>query len=70
VVTGESETTSETASYQAYRKAVAAFADAVAEGRQPSPSGLDGLRSVELTAAIAEAVSAGRVTTMEAPAAP
>jgi 1,5-anhydro-D-fructose reductase (1,5-anhydro-D-mannitol-forming) len=70
VVTGEGETTIETASYQAYRKAVAAFADAVAEGRQPSPSGLDGLRSVELTAAIAEAVSAGRVTTMEAPAAP
>jgi predicted dehydrogenase len=70
ILTGEGETTIETASYHAYRKAVAAFADAVASGREPSPSGLDGLRSVELTAAIAEAVRAGQVTAVAVPAAP
>ena len=67
IVTGEGETTIDTASYHAYRKAVAAFADAVASGREPSPSGLDGLRSVELTAAITEAVRAGRVAAVAAP---
>jgi 1,5-anhydro-D-fructose reductase (1,5-anhydro-D-mannitol-forming) len=69
ILTEEGETTIETASYHAYRKAVAAFADAVANGREPSPSGLDGLRSVELTAAIAGAVQAGQVTVVGVPAA-
>lgn len=68
ILTPDGETTVEAGSYHAYRKAVGAFADAVTEGREPSPSGLDGLRSAELTAAIAEAVSAGRTVTV--PAAP
>jgi 1,5-anhydro-D-fructose reductase (1,5-anhydro-D-mannitol-forming) len=37
----------------AYVATVTDFADAVLEGREPSPSGLDGLRSVELTDALA-----------------
>ena len=45
----------------AYRHTVAAFADAVLAGRDPSPSGEDGLRSVELTAAIAQAIGQRRV---------
>ncbi len=45
----------------AYRHTVAAFADAVLAGRDPSPSGEDGLRSVELTAAIAQAIEQRRV---------
>jgi 1,5-anhydro-D-fructose reductase (1,5-anhydro-D-mannitol-forming) len=70
ILTGEGETTVETASFHAYRNVVAAFAEAVAGGREPSPSGLDGLRSVELTAAIAEAVRTGQVTAVAVPAAP
>jgi 1,5-anhydro-D-fructose reductase (1,5-anhydro-D-mannitol-forming) len=64
VLTEDGETTVGTSSYDAYCKAVAAFADAVREGREPSPSGLDGLRSVELTSAIAESVSAGRTVAL------
>ncbi len=66
ILTGEGETTVETASYDAYRGAVTAFEDAVAAGRDPSPSGLDGLRSVELTSAIAESLSSGRTTAVTA----
>jgi 1,5-anhydro-D-fructose reductase (1,5-anhydro-D-mannitol-forming) len=48
-------------SHDAYRRVIDAFADAVAHGRDPSPAGEDGLRSVELTAAIAEAIAERRV---------
>jgi hypothetical protein len=40
-----------------------AFERAITSGREPSPSGLDGLRSVELTTAIANSLIRGR--TME-----
>ena len=40
------------------------FAAAVAEGRDPSPSGLDGLRSVQLTAAIARALQGRQVVAL------
>jgi len=53
-------------SHDAYRLTVAAFADAVHAGRDPSPSGEDGLRSVELTAAIAEAIRERRVVSLPA----
>jgi len=66
IVTEQGETTIETASYHAYRGAVMAFEDAVAAGREPSPSGLDGLRSVELTSAIAESLRNGRATAVPA----
>ena len=45
---------------------IEAFADAVTSGRDPSPSGEDGLRSVELTAAIADSVRQGRVISLAA----
>jgi 1,5-anhydro-D-fructose reductase (1,5-anhydro-D-mannitol-forming) len=54
------QTTLETSSYDAYARTIAAFEEAVTAGRDPSPSGLDGLRSVELTTAIAEALRTGR----------
>jgi predicted dehydrogenase len=60
IVTEQGETTIETASYHAYRGAVMAFEDAVGAGREPSPSGLDGLGSVILTSAIAESLRDGR----------
>lgn len=51
-------------SHDAYRRVIEAFADAVARGRDPSPSGEDGLRSVQLTTAIAEAIRERRVVTL------
>jgi len=66
IVTEQGETTIETASYHAYRGAVMAFEDAVAAGREPSPSGLDGLRSVELTSAIAESLRDRRAVSVTA----
>jgi 1,5-anhydro-D-fructose reductase (1,5-anhydro-D-mannitol-forming) len=66
VLTDQGETTIETASFHAYRGAVMAFEDAVVTGREPSPSGLDGLRSVGLTSAIAESLRAGRTTAVPA----
>jgi len=64
VTTGEGETTLETASFHAYKNAVMAFEEAVEAGREPSPSGQDGLRSVTLTAAIAESLSTGRTVAL------
>jgi predicted dehydrogenase len=66
IVTEQGETTIETASYHAYRGAVMAFEEAVAAGREPSPSGLDGLRSVALTNAIAESLRDGRAIAVTA----
>lgn len=51
-------------SRDAYRRTIEAFADAVLGQRDPSPMGEDGLRSVELTAAIAEAIAERRVVPM------
>ncbi len=56
ILTPDGETVLETASYHAYQGLVTAFEEAVLAGRQPSPSGQDGLRSVELTDAIARSL--------------
>ena len=53
-------------SRDSYLRLVEAFAGAVTGGRDPSPSGEDGLRSVELTAAIADSVRQGRVISLAA----
>jgi 1,5-anhydro-D-fructose reductase (1,5-anhydro-D-mannitol-forming) len=53
-VIGRDGTTERTVSSAgAFLATVGNFADAVLEGRDPSPSGLDGLRNAELTAALA-----------------
>jgi 1,5-anhydro-D-fructose reductase (1,5-anhydro-D-mannitol-forming) len=52
------------ASHDAYRRVIDAFADAVRHDRDPSPAGEDGVRSVELTTAIAEAVAGRRVVSL------
>ena len=44
---------------------VADFADAVLQGRDPSPSGLDGLRSVQLTDALARSVKEQRTVRLD-----
>ena len=46
-------------SINAHAACVAAFSKAVAEGRDPSPSGIDGLRSVQLTDAMARSAHEG-----------
>lgn len=52
VTTENGEDSHEASTAGAYEATIAAFADAVLAGREPSPSGLDGLRSVALTDAL------------------
>lgn len=54
------------ASHDAYRRTIDDFARAVLDGREPSPSGEDGLRSVQLTTAIAEAIAKRSVIALPA----
>ena len=61
IITPDGEREFPASSRDAYQRTVGAFADAVLRGHDPSPAGEDGLRSVELTTAIAEAVSGRRV---------
>jgi predicted dehydrogenase len=61
IITPAGEREFAASSRDAYRRTVDAFADAVRGQRDPSPAGADGLRSVELTAAIAEAIRDHRV---------
>ena len=50
---------------QSHRASVAAFTSAVLSGEEPSPSGIDGLRSVELCDAIARSVDERRTVAVE-----
>src|SRR5579875_2562937 len=61
VVTESGSRTARCSSVDCYDRIVAAFSEAVLKGRDPDPSGLDGLRSAELADAIAKAASEGRV---------
>jgi 1,5-anhydro-D-fructose reductase (1,5-anhydro-D-mannitol-forming) len=61
ILTEEGETTGTYDSRDCYHRLLAAFSEAVLAGRDPDPSGLDGLRSVQLTDAITESVRQGRV---------
>lgn len=63
-ITRDGEREMAATSHDAYRRTVGAFADAVLQGRDPSPSGEDGLRSVELTAAIEQAIRERRVVSL------
>jgi 1,5-anhydro-D-fructose reductase (1,5-anhydro-D-mannitol-forming) len=60
VVTATGSTQVPGFSRDGYLRVIDAFAAAVRENRDPSPSGEDGLRSVELTAAIAQALAERR----------
>ncbi|MGH9087675.1 MAG: Gfo/Idh/MocA family oxidoreductase, partial [Acidimicrobiales bacterium] len=44
-----------------YPATMAAFAESVEAGTEPNPSGVDGLRSVQLTTAIATAAQSGGI---------
>jgi 1,5-anhydro-D-fructose reductase (1,5-anhydro-D-mannitol-forming) len=61
VVTQGGERSGSYSSHDAYVRAVAAYSKAILEGRNPNPSGIDGLRSVQLTDAIRRSAREGRV---------
>lgn len=61
VTTADGQTEMSANTSGGYRETLAAFAEAIEAGWDPSPSGVDGLRSVELTTAIATAVETGSV---------
>lgn len=61
VTTGDGEQQTPASTTRGYQDTLAAFAESVEAGTEPSPSGVDGLRSVELTTAIATAVETGGV---------
>jgi 1,5-anhydro-D-fructose reductase (1,5-anhydro-D-mannitol-forming) len=60
-ITRDGEREFPASSHGSYVRTVEAFTEAVENGRDPSPSGEDGLRSVELTAAIADSIRQRRV---------
>jgi 1,5-anhydro-D-fructose reductase (1,5-anhydro-D-mannitol-forming) len=65
-VLGQSGTTElEVSTAGPFVATVANFADAVLQGRDPSPSGLDGLRSVQLTDALARSVEEQRTIRLD-----
>jgi 1,5-anhydro-D-fructose reductase (1,5-anhydro-D-mannitol-forming) len=61
VVTASGESTKHYSSHDCYIRTVAAYSRAILDGRDPDPSGLDGLRSVQLTDAIRTSAREGRV---------
>ena len=67
VVTEAGSRTGRWSTMDCYDRNVAAFSEAVLAGRDPDPSGEDGLRSVQLTDAIARAAREGRMVAVEEP---
>jgi 1,5-anhydro-D-fructose reductase (1,5-anhydro-D-mannitol-forming) len=66
IITSAGERESPAGSADAYRRAVQAFAEAVTQQRDPAPAGEDGLRSAELSAAIAQSLTERRVVSLPA----
>jgi predicted dehydrogenase len=60
IVTASGESSGHYSSHDCYIRTVAAFSKALLDGRDPDPSGLDGLRSVQLTDAIRTSAREGR----------
>ena len=65
-VTRDGEREFPVSSRGSYLRTIEAFTEAVTAGRDPGPSGEDGLRSVELTAAIADSILQRRVVALSA----
>lgn len=61
VLTEKGEAVTPYANKDAYKRTVAAFNDAVLHEQEPSASGLDGLRNVQITDAIARSVREGKL---------
>jgi 1,5-anhydro-D-fructose reductase (1,5-anhydro-D-mannitol-forming) len=61
VVTEAGERVTHFSNAGCYRRTLAAFTEAVLSGHEPNPSGIDGLRSVQLTDAVGRSAREGRV---------
>jgi 1,5-anhydro-D-fructose reductase (1,5-anhydro-D-mannitol-forming) len=61
IVTDNGERTGAYSSHDCYERTVAAFREAIQAGRDPDPSGLDGLRCVQVTDAVARSAREGRL---------
>jgi 1,5-anhydro-D-fructose reductase (1,5-anhydro-D-mannitol-forming) len=64
IVTSAGERTFPARTSDGYLRVIEAFADAVAHDRDPDPAGADGVRSVALTTAIAQAMAERRVVSL------
>ncbi len=65
VLTGEGEVVSHHSSVDAFRRTVHAFNRAVLDRTEPDPSGLDGVRSAQLTEAMTRSAREGRVVELQ-----
>jgi 1,5-anhydro-D-fructose reductase (1,5-anhydro-D-mannitol-forming) len=61
ITTESGERSGEYQTHDCYDRLVAAFSQAIRHGREPDPSGLDGLRCVQITDAIRRSAREGRV---------
>jgi 1,5-anhydro-D-fructose reductase (1,5-anhydro-D-mannitol-forming) len=65
IVTASGERSSHWSTKDCYARTVAAYSEAVLAGRDPNPSGVDGLRNVLITDAIARSARQGKVARVE-----
>lgn len=66
IVTADGERTGKYSSHDAWTRTIHAFTEAIIAGQQPDPSGLDGLRSVQLADAIRRSAREGRAIDLKA----
>lgn len=66
ILTADGERSGKYSSHDAWTRIIHAFTEAIKAGRQPDPSGLDGLRSVQLTDAIRRSAREGRTVDLTA----
>lgn len=66
ILSGGEETTTPSSTTDAFARAVAAFQHAVVSDEQPNPSGIDGLRSVQVADALALSARERRVVALDA----
>jgi 1,5-anhydro-D-fructose reductase (1,5-anhydro-D-mannitol-forming) len=66
VVTTAGERSGKYQTYDCYDRLIAAFSTAILDGRDPDPSGVDGMRCVQITDAIQKSAREGRVVQPDA----
>jgi 1,5-anhydro-D-fructose reductase (1,5-anhydro-D-mannitol-forming) len=66
IATAAGERSGKYQTYDCYDRLVAAFSKALIDGRDPNPSGVDGMRCVQITDAIQKSAREGRVVQVDA----
>jgi 1,5-anhydro-D-fructose reductase (1,5-anhydro-D-mannitol-forming) len=66
IVTAAGERSGKYQTYDCYDRLIAAFSRAILDGRDPDPSGFDGMRCVQITDAIQKSAREGRVVEVDA----